>query len=424
MDDLNEILQYIPSGAQTLSKYPTQYAVGVTPPNLVKGKGPYLWDANGKQYLDLVLALGPMILGYANERIDNIVKKQIDLGTVFTLPAACELKLAKLLREVVPCAEMSRFLLNGNDATSGAIRLSRYITKRDHVVKCGYHGCQDWSVSTNKDRNTGVPAVIATMTHDFIYNDIESLKKIFSDYPGKIAVVIMEPVSSEAPRDNFLEEVKKVAHDNGALLVFDEMVTGFRWSLGGAQEYFKVVPDLACFGKAISNGFPISVLCGKAEYMRSMNEVFISTTYGGFTLGVVAAIETIKYLRENVYVFTHLHQMGERLIKGGNEVFLKYNLPFKFIGYGPHPLFTVSKLDDYNSRVVKTYIYQEMNKAGILFSTSILIGYLHTAEHMDQVINKLDEICAMIFEAKGDYKQIEAKLVGPVMAPRTVRLAQ
>lgn len=420
---LKEILKLIPSGAQTLSKNPTQFVIGVSPLLIRKAKGCYLWDVDGKKYLDMILSLGPMIFGYANEKIDNAVKAQIDKGVIYSLPSEHEFKLAKLLKEVVPCAEMSRFVLNGNDATSGAVRLARQITGRDHVVKCGYHGCQDWSICTKEGRNTGVPEIIKTMTHDFIYNDIDSLKKIFEKYPNKIAAVILEPVASEKPKDDFLKKVKQVAKKNGAILIFDEMVTGFRWALGGAQEYFGVTPDLACFSKAISSGYPLSIICGKAKYMKRMDEIFVSMTYGGSLPGLVAAIEVIKMMKRIGNVHKYMHELGEYLIERGNEIALNYGLPFQFIGYGPHPVMKINIADDYLNRMVKTFIYQEMNKAGILFSTAMMIGYIHKKEEIDMVLDKFDVICQKIKDI-GDFKKLEKLLEGDVVKPRTVRAVQ
>lgn len=422
---LKELLRYIPSGAQTMSKNPTQFVVGVTPVAIRKAKGAYCWDIEGDKYLDLILALGPIILGYADKRVDRAVKRQIDKGVIYSLPSEHELTLAKLLKECVPCAEMSRFVLNGNDATSGAIRLARHITKRDHVAKCGYHGWQDWSICTKEGRNTGVPEVIKTMTHDFVYNDIASLEKIFAAYPGKIAAVILEPVSTEAPRDKFLERVKELAHRNGAILIFDEMVTGFHWALGGASEFFGVTPDIGCFGKAVANGYPLSMICGKAEYMKRMDEVFVSMTFCGSVPSLVAAITTLRILKAGKKkIYGHIHKMGNYLIDQGNTTAKKHAAPFTFVGYGPHPVMKINISDDYLSRVVKTYMYQEFNKAGILMSSAMLVGYMHTQAHMDEMLKVFDGVCARIKEVNGDYKKLEARLLGDVCVPRTVRQVQ
>lgn len=418
-----EILQYTPSGAQTLSKNPTQYVLGVSPLTIERAEGVYMWDENGNKYLDTLLALGPMIFGYANKRIDKAAKDQIDKGSIFSLPSPLEYKLAKLLREVVPCAEMSKFVMDGNDATTGAVRLARHITKRDHVAKCGYHGYQDWSICTKDGRNNGIPEIIKTLTHEFKYNNVESLEKLFKDYPNQIAAVILEPASSDAPKDDFLQKIKDVAHKNGALFIFDEMVTGFRWAFGGAQEYFGVVPDLACFGKAICSGYPLSAICGKAEYMNRMDEVFVSTTFSGWTPALAAAIETIKMMQEFGDVHKHIHELGNYLISGGNELSKEYKMPVEFVGFGPHPVMTIKIADDYENRLFKSYVYQHMNKAGIIFSTSMMIGYAHTKEHIDFILSELKKVYAELTEIK-DYKEILNKLEGDVVAPRTVRLVQ
>ncbi len=423
LDYLKECSEYIPSCSQTLSKNPGQYVIGVTPPSIQRAQGAYLWDGNDKKYLDLLLALGPMIFGYAHPRIDAKVKEQIDNGTIYSLPSEQELVLAKLLREVVPCAEMSRFVLNGNDATSGAIRLARHITRRDHVAKCGYHGWQDWSIGTKEGRNAGVPEIVKTLTHDFVYNDPESLEKIFHDYPGKIAAVILEPVSAEKPANQFLEKIQEIAHRNGAILIFDEMVTGFRWALGGAQEFFGVVPDIACFGKAVSNGYPIAIISGKAEYMKKMDEVFVSMTFAGFIPGLVAAIETIQMMREFGNVHTHMHDLGNYFITEANHLSQTHGAPFEFIGYGPHPVMKINEIDDHMNRVIKTLVYQEMNKAGILFSSSLLIGYIHTKDEINYVLKTLEDIFIKIKEV-GDYQQLAQYLEGEIVSPRTVRVTQ
>ncbi len=420
-EQLKEILEYIPSGAQTLSKNPSQYVIGVTPPALVRGKGAYVWDSEGKKYLDLILGLGPMVFGYANERIDAAVKAQIDRGTIFSLPSEHELALAKVLREVVPCAEMSRFYLNGNDATSGAIRLARHITKRDRVAKCGYHGWQDWSIGPKSGRNAGVPEIVKSLTHEFAYNDTPSLKKILADYPGQIAAVILEPVTTEPPRTDFLEQVKELAHEHGAIFVFDELVTGFRWALGGAQEYFGVTPDLACFGKAISGGYPLSVLSGKKEFMKKMDEVFVSMTFAGYTVGLVAALEAIAMMREFGDVHEHMHMLGQYLMNGGNDIARSLELPIEFVGYGPHPVMKVGG-EDLAGRIIKTYIYQEMHKAGILFSSSLMLGYTHTKEQMDQVLAVFRTIAERLRGASPD--TVKTWLEGEIIAPRTVRNVQ
>ncbi|PIR74168.1 MAG: hypothetical protein COU35_03870 [Candidatus Magasanikbacteria bacterium CG10_big_fil_rev_8_21_14_0_10_47_10] len=422
-EQLKEIQQYIPGASQTLSKTPTQFVVGVTPLTIARAQGVHIWDADGNKYLDFLMALGPMVFGYAHNRINTAVKEQIDRGTIFSLPSEKELELATVLREVVPCAEMSRFLINGNDATSGAIRLARYVTGRDHVAKCGYHGWQDWSICTKAGRSNGVPESIKTMTHDFEYNNPASLEKIFRENPDSICAVILEPASSEHPTDDFLAKIKEIAHAHGALLIFDEMVTGFRWALGGAQEYYGVTPDIGCFGKAISGGFPLSAICGKAEYMRRMDEVFVSTTFGGYVPGMVAALETIAMMREFGDVHSHLFDIGQYMIDRGNAIARKYEVPIILSGCGPHPVMTIQLQDDYEARVYKTFVYEHLHKSGILFTSSVLLSYLHTREHVDEFLTVFDRACDMLASFES-IDAIVASLEGDIVAPRTVRNTQ
>lgn len=233
----------------------------------------------------------------------------------------------------------------------------------------------------------------------------------------------MEPASSEQPRDDFLEKIKEITHRYGAILIFDEMVTGFRWALGGAQEYYGVIPDLACFGKAVSGGYPLSIISGKAEFMKRMDEVFVSTTFGGFTLGLVAAMESIQMMREYGDVHKHMHEIGEYFMRLANQLSQDYNLPVEFVGYGPHPVMRVKISDDYLARVFKTFVYQEFIKQGILFSASILFGYEHQKSEIDLILKVYEQICRQL-KTITNFKDLEPKLEGKVMAPRTVRPQQ
>jgi len=257
----------IPSCTQTFSKGWTQYPFGVSPIFLKKAEGCFVWDVDGNKFIDWPMALGPVILGHNYPPVNEAVKKQMDKGIAFSLPHCKEAELAEKLCDIIPCAEMVRFGKNGSDATSGAVRAARAYTGRDIVACCGYHGWQDWYIGTTT-RNLGVPQVVREQTVTFEYNNIVSLERLFDLYPGKIACVILEPVGLVPPEDNFLEKVNEIAHKNGALVIYDECWTGFRWALGGAQEYFGVTPDLACFGKALGNGFPISAVVGVRDVME------------------------------------------------------------------------------------------------------------------------------------------------------------
>ncbi len=254
-----EALKSIPLGSQTFSKSLTQLPFGVSPFFVDRAEGAYFWDVDNNKYLDFSSALASVTLGYCDPDIDSAVKKQMEKGVTFSLPHTLEEEVAKMLIEAIPCAEQVRFAKNGTDATSGAIRLARAYTSRERIAVCGYHGWQDWYIGSTT-KNLGVPKGVQDLTHTFSYNNIDSLEQIFKAHPDEFAAVILEPMSSDYPKDNFLGKVKEITHNNGALLVFDETCTGFRLSHGGAQELFGVTPDIATFGKGLANGYPLSAL--------------------------------------------------------------------------------------------------------------------------------------------------------------------
>ncbi len=243
---LERALKAIPLGSQTFSKSKTAYPEGVSPHFMKRGEGSHVWDVDGNEYIDFVNGLASITLGYNDPDVTDAVKAQLEEGTIFSLPHEIEIKVTEKIIEMVPCAEMVRFGKNGSDATAGAIRLARANTKRDHVAVCGYHGWQDWYIGSTS-RNLGVPSSVRDLTHSFTYNDLDSLEQLFEKCPDQIAAVIIEPMNSTAPNNGFLEGVTVLAQKNGAILIFDETITGFRYANGGAQEYFGVIPDLAVF---------------------------------------------------------------------------------------------------------------------------------------------------------------------------------
>src|SRR5713101_7193954 len=257
----------IPSCTQTFSKGWTQFVQGVAPVFLARGQGSHVWDVDGNEYIDFPMALGPVILGHNDPDVTAAVQKQIADGVTFSLPHPLEVEVAELLVQMIPCAEMVRFGKNGSDATSGAVRVARAFTGRQMIACCGYHGWQDWYIGTTT-RSLGVPTSVRELTKTFVYNDLASLQKIFDEHPREMACVILEPVGIVEPADDFLQKVARLTRDHGVVLVFDEVITGFRLAMGGAQEYFGVVPDMACCGKAMANGYPLSAVVGRREIMR------------------------------------------------------------------------------------------------------------------------------------------------------------
>ena len=251
-----------------------------------------MYDVDGNEYVDLVSALLPNVLGYRDTDVDLAIRRQLTRGISFSLPTILETELAERLVKHIPCAEMVRFGKNGTDATSAAVRLARAVTKRDRLILLGYHGWQDWYIGATT-RNLGVPASVSALSHLAPYGDLQAIEDLFVRYPGEFAAVMLEPMNTVEPAPGYLKGLKELVHRHGALLIFDEIITGFRWAIGGAQARYGVTPDLACFGKAMGNGMPISAVVGRADIMRVMEDIFYSGTFGGETLSLAAAIATI-----------------------------------------------------------------------------------------------------------------------------------
>ena len=277
----------IPAGTQTLAKGPTQFSKGVAPKYLRRGKGARVWDVDDNEYLDFNMGIGPIILGYCHPEVDEAVRRQLDDGIVFSLMHPLEVELAELMRDVIPNTESVRFSKTGCDVTSAAVRLARAYTGRERVLCCGYHGWHDWYISVT-DRNAGIPVCTGDLTHTFNYNNLESVIDAIDD---GTACVILEPFVFERENGSFLKGLREVCDRHGALLIFDEMWTGFRCALGGAQEFFGVRADMALFSKAMANGMPISAITGRRDVMSLFEkDVFFFTTFGGEALSLAASI--------------------------------------------------------------------------------------------------------------------------------------
>ncbi len=376
----------IPAGSQTFSKGPTQFVQGVAPTFLARGHGSHVWDVDGNEYIDYPMALGPIILGHCYPTVDAAVRRQMQNGAIFSLPHALEVEVAERMVAMIPCAEMVRFGKNGSDATAGAVRLARACTGRDLIACCGYHGWQDWYIGSTTF-NRGVPKAVQQLTLTFGYNDIESLKRIFCEYPGQVAGVILEPVGVVAPESGFLEEVHRLCRREGSLLIFDEVITGFRLALGGAQEYFGVVPDLACFGKAMANGYPLSAVVGSREIMKTFEETFFSFTFGGEVLSLAAAQATMTEIIEKK-VIARLWEQGQKLLDGTRVLARELDVDrfVRCIGLPPRTVVTFYDGSGRESLLIKSLFQQECLKRGILFSGSHNLCFSHSDEDIDSTL--------------------------------------
>jgi glutamate-1-semialdehyde 2,1-aminomutase len=388
---------------QTLAKGPGQFSKGVSPKYLVKGKGSHVWDVDGNEYIDFNAAIGPLSLGYAYPAVDNAIKAQLEDGISFSLMHPFEVELAELIQQVIPNAEAVKIAKTGADVCSAAVRVARAFTGRNKIFCCGYHGWHDWYIGITS-RNAGVPEAIQDMTYTFEYNDIEAIRAALDD---TVAALILEPFIFQEPAPGFLQELATVCKENGTLLIFDEMWTGFRIAIGGAQEYFNVKPDLAVYSKACANGMPIALLTGRADVMELFNsEVFSYTTFGGEALSLAACIATINELIDK-NVPQYLAEKGALLKDGYNRLAIEFGMD-KYtacIGFNCRTMVTFTP-EAGNGLEVKTLMQQEMIKRGILWAGFHNMCYSHTDEDINYTLSAYRDVMPIMKEAieSGDIK--------------------
>ena len=378
---------------QTLAKGPGQYVNGVAPKYLKRGKGSHVWDVDGNEYIDYNMAIGPVSLGYGYERVNEAIVAQLKDGITFSMMHPSEVELAELIHRIIPNAEAIRISKTGADVTSAAIRVARAFTGRKKVLCCGYHGWHDWYISVTS-RNSGIPEEVAELTSTFDYNNIQSVKEALDE---DTACVILEPFVFEEPKNNFLQELKALCEANGTLLIFDEMWTGFRIALGGAQEYFGVKADLACFSKAVANGMPISLLTGRKDVMQLFNEeVFFFTTFGGEALSIAAAIATINELREK-NVPAYLAEKGKLLKDGYNSIAKELGMDSytRCTGYDCRSLVSFDASVG-NPLEVKSLLQQGLFKRGILWSGFHNMSFSHTDEDIQHTLAAYREVLMIV----------------------------
>lgn len=384
-EHFNRAIKSIPTGSQTFSKSHYSLPKGAAPLFIEKGKGSHVWDIDGNEYIDLVNGLLSVSLGYCNEDVDQAIIDQLKQGITFSLPHKLETEVAEKLIDMIPCAEMVRFGKNGTDATSAAIRLARAFTGKDKVAICGYHGWQDWYIGTTT-RKIGVPDKTAELSMCFKFNDLSSLIKLFKNQKD-IAAVILEPMSSAAPEEGFLKGIKALCKEHNAVLIFDEMITGFRFHNGGAQALFDVTPDLATFGKGMANGMPISAIVGRAEIMQYMDKIFYSGTFGGETLSLAAANCVIDVYNSQ-HVVKHFANIGKLIADGIFDLTAKYGIEwFSLIG---HDSWKIMLIDHDDEVLIKSILIQELCKNGVLTIGTHNISYAMNNSDVDKILKAYD----------------------------------
>lgn len=401
---LDRAEKVIPLGSQTFSKSRTQFPVGTSPLYLERGDGCRVWDVDGNEYVDFISSLCAVTLGYQDPDVTAAVREQLDSGVILSLPHRLETEVAELICEMVPCAEKVRFGKNGSDATSGAVRIARAFTGRDHVAVCGYHGWQDWYIGSTM-RNRGVPQATRELTHGFMYNDLASLEALFETHKGEFAAVVMEPMNVEWPAEGFLQGVREICTREGVVLVFDETITGFRYANGGAQEYFGVTPDLATFGKGLANGFPISAIAGRSDIMRLMEEVFFSFTFGGEMLSLAAAKATMEKLRREPVLET-IAKHGTMLLNNLPGRIATHDLS-AVLDIKGHPSWTFLTIQDQpnaDAWAIKTLFMQEMHQRGVLSFGTHNLSFAHGSGEIELLLEAYDSFLATLRGAlAGDF---------------------
>jgi glutamate-1-semialdehyde 2,1-aminomutase/spore coat polysaccharide biosynthesis protein SpsF len=415
-DMLKRAERFIPLGSQTFSKSRIQFPVPYAPMFIERGQGGRVWDADGNEYVDLICGLLPVSLGYQDLDVNRAVIDQLAKGISFSLAVELETELAERLVDLIPCAEMVRFGKNGTDATSAAIRLARAFTGREHVVVLGYHGWQDWYIGATT-RHLGVPEAVRALTHKLPYNDIEALKKCFSDQKEKIAAIIMEPVSADAPKDGYLQAVRELTKENGALLIFDEVITGFRAHIGGAQALYGVTPDLAAFGKSMGNGMPISAVVGRADIMNLMSDIFYSGTFGGEALSLAAAIAVIDKMKREPVIET-LARNGAKFAAAAEKQIRAHDLEdiVRLAGLDHWKILTFKDHPKASGAAIKTRFMIDMLRNGVLIAGSHNACYAHNDTDV-AVVEAAYKIAMSHIQQALDAGNLEQNLEVPPIQP-------
>lgn len=408
-------LQVSPLAAQTYSKSYRYFCRGFAPSYMDHGEGCYIYDVDGNKFIDYMCALGPITVGYNNPEINEAVIRQVKKFASGSLQSELEVELAEKLCKIIPCAEMVRFVKNGSDATTAAIRLARAYTGREKVLMSGYHGMHDWSIGASENYK-GVPESVRALTKNFLYNDLQDLEEKLKD--NDIAAVILEPIQSNGPKEGYLQNVKELAHKYGAVLIFDEVVSGFRYALGGASELYGVTPDLASFGKGMGNGYAGSAVAGRKDLLEQIEQgVFISTTFGGDSIFMAAALATIKILEKPGF-YEHIRNIGTIQRNGLIKLIDKYHLQdiltvtglpehagLSFEGHG-----SLSYLD------IQSVYSQEMVRNNILVFAIYNLNASHTEKEAAAYLEATDKAFSMIRQAV-DNDSLEGLLLGGKVNP-------
>jgi glutamate-1-semialdehyde 2,1-aminomutase len=427
--------EIIPGGCHTYAKGDDQYPQ-VAPPFIARGLGSHVWDIDGNEYIEYGMGNRAVGLGHAFGPVVEAARCEMSRGSNFTRPASIEVECAETFLDLIEGAEMVKFCKSGSEATSAAVKLARAYTGRDMIAICGDHpffSSDDWFIGTTA-MDAGVPEQIKALTVAFKYNDIQSVRALFDKHPGRIAAVILEAARVDEPAPGFLHKLRELCHAKCALFILDEMVTGFRWAVGGAQQAYGVLPDLSTFGKALGNGFSVSALAGRSEFMRlgglghfDRPRVFLlSTTHGAETHALAAAIATMR-IYKNLPVIEHLIRQGERLRQQGSALVRAHGLEnyVEFLGRPTCLLFATRDGEGRPSQAMRTLFLQETIRRGVLMP-SLVVSYSHSDEDIERTLEAID--AALAVYAKALDGGVDRFLIGapsqPVMRSYNVAAAE
>lgn len=398
-------LEIIPGG---VTKARVAHIPGRYPIYMDRAKGSHVWDVDGNEYIDWMSGYGCILLGHQYREVDEAAIKQMEKGFISFLSNPIQNDLAENLIDMIPSAEMVRFFKTGTDATTAAVRIARIHTGRDKVVRWGFHGWADWSVSNFHGFDAGVPQVVRDQTLTFEYNNLDSLEKVFRDHSGEIACVIMMPFEITPPEEGFLEGVRNICHSNDAVFILDEIRSGFRMALGGAQEYFGVQADLTAISKGMANGYAIAAVVGKKEVMQSVEKGLFSATFFVSALEMAAAMATLAIVKRDG-VIGHIWRLGERLQQGLKDIFAQSFLACEVVGVPPMPFVEFNLSDAATNERAKTAFYAEAAALGVYFHPNHhwFVNFSHTEEDVEKTL----EVCRHALKAAEEAVEAESKMV-------------
>jgi len=399
----------IPGTTQLISRRPTRAALGVSPIYAERAKGCRIWDVDGNEYIDWTSAVGPVILGYADDVVDDAVRAQIARGAIYSIVQESAVELAEELVRIVPSAEMVRYCKGGGEACTIAVRIARGVTGRDRVLFCGYHGWHDWYQAANLGAERlaehlfngiepiGVPRSLEGTAMPFTYGDLQELEGLLQQHAGEVACIIMEPMRSGEPPEGYLAGVRDLATRYGVVLIFDEVSSGWRVARGSAQEYVGVTPDMTVFAKAISNGYPMGAVVGKREFMEPASRMFISSAYWDDNIGIAASLACLRELERRDAV-AHFNRIGALFKEQVNAAAAAAGLAAQCVGVAAHPSIRIEVDDPAEAAKVNALFIQENARRGVILATGFMFNCSHGESEVERTAAVVEESFGKIAE--------------------------